>query len=234
MLYVWALDPSCTCCHFITFLQEMFCNFSCFCRTSSCPLITPDHPLLSLWFFQAWTLVVWAATSMTRSPVQWPSLEPFVPLILIPLLTISHSITCSPFLFSTCAFTPETTSLPRQIPFVFSSDPLDLATCGMISNRFDNCFKHTPSKLFQPVYTFIHVCKVIMSPQKNMKVLHFNFVNWNRCDWSEDVCCEMKREKDEMDLILRCGKVCFTLTARGFHTSRGCCTHRCCSEARCH
>lgn len=39
--------------------------------------LTPDDPLLvPCGSLQAWTLVVWAATSMTRSPVQWPSLEP--------------------------------------------------------------------------------------------------------------------------------------------------------------
>lgn len=111
--------------------RKQFCSlsYSCFCLVFDLwPRLTPDNPLLSLWFFQAWTLAVWAATSMTRSPVQWPSLEPCVPSASSPLLyttlTIHHSIIRSPSLLPTCASIPETTSLPFSSPPSWFSDNL--------------------------------------------------------------------------------------------------------------
>lgn len=56
--------------------------------SSACPWL----PLLSLWFFQASTPVVWAATSMTRSPVPWPSPEP----LASPSLTLVFSTPLNP------------------------------------------------------------------------------------------------------------------------------------------
>lgn len=59
-------------------MQEILCNPSCSLFSYLFPLPL-WHPLPPLWFLQESTLVVWAATSMTRSPVQWPSLEPLSP-----------------------------------------------------------------------------------------------------------------------------------------------------------
>lgn len=57
--------------------------------TPLCLLITPP-PLLYPVVFQAWTLEVWAATSMTRSPVPWPSPEPLRPPSASFLLASPH------------------------------------------------------------------------------------------------------------------------------------------------
>lgn len=203
VVYVWALDSCCTRCtqwvllksHFIPFLsttqqilehvQEMFCNLSCLCCTFSYPLNNPWRPTAVPVVFPGVNTGGVGSYIYEKEPSAVTQPWTLCPLSLIPLLyTTPWPSTTVLFvalsLLPTCAFIPETTSLPLQIPFIFLPDNFFSNTRNDFKNRPDICCMcllqespqhnhtlhshtiaigyYTPFKWFQPIFAvFTHL-----------------------------------------------------------------------------